>query len=83
MKRVIVVLLMIFIMLSLVSCNYKSMDTVYQFDYAIIRLPNGEVIEGKIISWRDYEDGEQLQLKLEDGNTYLVNSFYTTLIKYG
>lgn len=83
MNRLKAILLVLVIMFTLVSCNYQHMDTVYQFDYAIIRLPNGEVIEGKIISWRDYEDGEQLQLKLEDGNIYLVNSFYTTLIKYG
>ena len=83
MNRLKAILLVLVIMFTLASCNYKTVDTVYQFDYAIIRMPNGEIVEGKIISWRDYEDGEQLQLKLEDGNTYLVNSFYTALIKYG
>ena len=82
MRRLIVVLLVIAVMLSLTSCNYQMTDWVYQYDYAIIKLPNGEVVEGKIVKWRDYE-GEQLQIVLEDGNTYLVSSNYTTLIKYG
>lgn len=82
MRKLTIVLLMIAVMLSLTSCNRGLIDLKYQYDYAIIKMPNGEVVEGKIIKWRDY-DGEQLQLVLEDGNTYLVNSFYTTLISYG
>lgn len=82
MRKLLVILVTLLIMCILTSCNYAVMDTKFQFDYAIIRLPNGTVIEGKIIQWKDYE-GEQLQLVLEDGNTYLVNSCYTTLISYG
>lgn len=82
MHKLFVVFVTLLIMCILTSCNYGIMDMKYQYDYAIIQLPNGTVIEGKIIQWRDYE-GEQLQLVLEDGNTYLVNSFYTTLISYG
>ena len=82
MRKLITILILVVIALSLTSCNYTLIDTKYQFDYAIIRLPNGELVEGKIVSWTDYE-GEQLQLVLDDGNTYLVNSFYTTLISYG
>lgn len=82
MRKLFVIFVTLLIMCILTSCNYGIMDMKYQYDYAIIQLPNGTVIEGKIIQWRDYE-GEQLQLVLEDGNTYLVNSFYTTLISYG
>jgi len=82
MRKLFIILVILLIMCILTSCNYQIIDTKYQFDYAIIRLPNGELVEGKIVSWTDYE-GEQLQLVLDDGNTYLVNSFYTTLISYG
>ena len=82
MRKLFVVLVTLLIMGILTSCNYAVIDTKFQYDYAIIRLPNGSVIEGKIVKWNDYE-GEQIQLVLEDGNTYLVNSFYTTLISYG
>lgn len=64
------------------SCNYNMYDFTYEFDYAYIQLQNGEVIEGPVTSWRDYEDGDQLQVTIE-GKTYLVHSVNCTLIKYG
>lgn len=65
--------------LFLVGCgNQQLFDTTYTFNYAQFSLPNGEIIEGKLSSWQDY-DGEQLQLKMADGNTYLVSSFNAVL----
>lgn len=58
--------------------NKDVWDTVYAFDYAIIELPNGEVIEGEVQSWCDYE-GEQLQVKI-NGVTYLTSSTKCILI---
>lgn len=54
-------------------------DTTYAFNYAIIRLQNNNVIEGRVQSWKDFEDGDQLQIKI-DGVTYLVHSINCTLI---
>lgn len=57
------------------GCGNKTLlDVTYTYKYAIISLPNGEVVEGKVKEWSDYEDGDQLQIKLENGNTYLVHS---------
>lgn len=48
--------------------------------YAVAQsLPNGEVVDGKIQSWRDYEDGDQIQVTV-DGKTYLVHSTNIALI---
>lgn len=67
---------------TMTSCGNKDMwDTVYTYNNAIISLPNGEVIEGKVDSWTDYEDGEQIQVKLKDGKTYLVHSEDIVLIQ--
>ena len=44
-----------------------------QINYAEFERPNGEIISGKVLKWTDYE-GEQVQLKMEDGNIYIVNS---------
>lgn len=66
--------------LLLTGCNYQMIDTTYKFDRAIISLPNGEVVEGKVESWMDYEDGDQIQVKI-DGKTYLVHSEDIVLIK--
>ena len=56
----------------LCGCNKQIIDFTYSYNYAIIKLPNGEVVEGKVSSWNDYE-GEQLQIII-NGTTYLVNS---------
>ena len=79
-KRMILTIFLIFSILALTSCNYQVMDLTYKYDYAIIKLQNGKVIEGKVQKWCDYE-GEQLQVKI-DGVTYLTNSFNCTLIDY-
>lgn len=64
----------------LTGCGNRDMwDTVYTFDYAIIKLPNGEIVEGEVESWTDYEDGEQLQVTI-DGQIYLTSTFNCTLI---
>lgn len=75
------IFLIIVSVLTLTSCNYQAMYLTYSYDYAIIKLQNGKIIEGKVQQWRDYDDSEQLQVKI-DGVTYLTNSFNCTLIDY-
>lgn len=71
----------------LTACNdigsggYQHLDTVRKFDKAIISLPNGEIISGNVEKWRDFEDGDQLQVKI-DGTWYLVHSSNAVLISY-
>ena len=56
--------------ISVSGCGNKDLwDTVYTYDYAIIQLQNGEVVEGKVEKWSDYEDGDQIQVTI-DGKTY-------------
>lgn len=76
MKKKIGIIVGVLLAGSLVSCgNQTFFDTTYTFNYAEIKLPSGEIIKGEVDSWTDYEDGEQLQIKMKkDGNTYLVNS---------
>lgn len=80
MKKILIYafVLVLFVTL-LTSCNRSIFDTTYSFDYAIISLPNGEVVEGEVTSWLDYEDGDQIQVKIE-GKTYLVHSSNIALI---
>lgn len=65
--------------LILAGCNKQLVDLTYSYEYAIIALPNGEVVEGKVSSWTDFEDGDQLQIKI-NGKTYLVHSSNVVLI---
>lgn len=61
------------------GCNKQLIDTTYTFNRAIVRLPDGTVIEGKLDSWKDY-DSDQLQVKIND-TVYLVHSNNVVLIK--
>ena len=68
-----------------VSCNkvegsYQYFDTTWHFDYAVLTMPNGEIVEGELESWRDYEDGDQLQVKINN-KTYLVHSSNIVLVR--
>ena len=83
MKKIIAILLVAVVSLSLalctVGCNKQVMDLTYSYERAIICLPNGEIVDGKVTSWTDYEDGDQIQVKI-DGKTYLVHSSNIVLI---
>lgn len=78
-KRVIATVSALVLCFALTGCNKQVLDTTFSFDSAIISLPNGEVITGKVQSWKDYEDGDQIQVKI-DGTTYLVHSSNVALI---
>ena len=83
MKKIIAILLVAVVALSLAlittGCNKQLVDLTYSYEYAIIGLPNGETVEGKVSSWTDFEDGDQIQVKIE-GKTYLVHSSNIVLI---
>lgn len=61
------------------GCNKQIIDTTYTFDKAIMYV-GGEWITIDVDSWDDYDDGDQIQVKDTDGNTYLVHSTNITLI---
>jgi len=82
MKKLIALLLAVILVMGvmlLAGCNKQMVDLTYSYEYAIIGLPNGEVIEGRVSSWTDFEDGDQIQVKI-DGKTYLVHSSNVVLI---
>lgn len=69
------------IMLLVTSCNKQIIDLQYSYNYAYIELPNGETVSGRIDSWTDYADGDQLQVTI-NGNVYLVHSSDCVLVYY-
>lgn len=81
MKRV--VLLVIFLVIILISCtgcyNKQLFDTTYHYDRAIVYLPNGEIVEGRVSSWTDFDDGDSIQVKI-DGKMYLTHVSNVCLI---
>ena len=80
MKKLTILVLVLAAAVAFAGCNKQIIDTAYTFDRCIMELPNGEIIEGEIDSWTDYEDGDQIQIKV-GGKTYLVHSSDIVLIK--
>lgn len=88
MKRWIVVALLIAI-LSVMLCgcsevaeitsNKQHFDTHFSFDEVIIRIDGEDVVRGKVDSWRDFTDGDQLQVTV-NGVTYLTHAENVILI---
>ena len=82
MKKIIAICLVALVSVTalvVAGCNKQVVDLTYSYERAIIALPNGEIVEGKVSSWKDFEDGDQIQVKI-DGKTYLVHSSNVVLI---
>ena len=79
-KKIAIWLCMIGLAVTLTSCNYDVVDTTYKYDRAIISLPNGEIVEGEVEKWSDYENCDQVQVKI-NGVTYYCHSSDVVLIK--
>lgn len=75
MKRIIAAILVLIFALLLTGCGFNKqiIDLDYHYNYAIIFLPDGDKIEGKVTSWNDYEQSDMLQVKI-NGVTYLTHS---------
>lgn len=54
------------------GCNKQIFDKSYTFNKIVCNY-DGDKFELDIKSWTDYE-GEQIQIKSKDGNTYLLSA---------
>lgn len=82
MKRAAILTTVLLFAAVLSGCNKQIIDTTYRFDYAYIVLPNCECVEGRVDKWKDYDDGDQIQVTI-DGTTYLTDTTRVTLIRKG
>ena len=79
-KRICLIALLVAMLFALCACgNRDRWDTVYTYNTVIVQLADGSVVEGKCQNWRDYENSDMIQVKV-DGKTYLVHSTNCTLI---
>lgn len=80
MKKIICFVLCMVVMLSTVACGGPQLiDTTYTFEHAQITMPDGSVVKGRVDSWKDYENSDMMQVKI-DGKTYLTHSANVVLI---
>lgn len=63
--------------------TYDFIDSNYNFSEAIIKMPDGSVVNVEIKCWADSEDGEQITITAKDGTVYLVNSVNCVLVTTG
>lgn len=54
-------------------------DTTWLYDEVMIAMPDGSVVSGKVETWCDYENSDQLQVKV-NGDTYLTHASNVVLI---
>ena len=83
-NKTITIFLAIIIILAAIfctSCNMQIIDTKWSFDYAYIDLGNGNIIEGHVDSWKDWNDSDMIQVTMFDGKTYFTHSSNVVLIK--
>ena len=79
-KRIALIIFLVIILVSCTGCYNKQLfDTTYHYDRAIVYLPNGEIVEGRVSSWKDFDDGDSIQVKI-DGKMYLTHISNVCLI---
>lgn len=84
MKKIVIgffvcILLVLSIFVTVHAFNFQLFDTKWNFVYAQIAMPDGSVIKGHVDSWRDFEDGDQLQVMI-NGTTYLTHASNVVLM---
>lgn len=83
MKKIALIIFLAIILVSCTGCcNKQLLDTTCHYDRAIVYLPNGEIVEGRVsswTSWTSFGDGGAVQIKI-DGKTYLTHICNVCLI---
>ncbi len=79
MKKILSVVAAALLAFTLVGCNRQVIDTTYKYTYAYVELPDGTCVKGEVKKWKDFEDGDQLQVTIGD-KTYLSNSSRIVLV---
>lgn len=75
MKKIAIIILVAILTTALTACTGNrqiGFDTTNNFTWAIIQLGNGELIEGEVTSWRDFENSDTVQFTM-NGITYLTH----------
>lgn len=78
MKRILSVIIVVFVVFMTTGCNHQVIDLDYTYNKAYCNY-NGDKFELEIDKWTDY-DGEQIQIK-SNGKTYLLSANNCYLVK--
>jgi len=79
-KKIVCAALVVVVAIAMVGCsNMQIMDTTYKFDHAIISLPDGNTVKGAVEGWKDWDDSDMVQVKI-NGRTYYTHGSNVVLI---
>lgn len=73
-KLIAVSISLVFLTTVLAGCNKDFWQTDYEFKKAIVKLPNGEIIEGEVEEWTSYSHKSMVKVKIKGGKQYLGHS---------
>lgn len=62
------------------GCNAQLVDTVWSYKEAYIRLYDGKYVHGNVVSWKDWDDSDVIQVTLDNGNTYYSHASNIVLV---
>ena len=60
--------------------NRQVIDTTWHYNYAYIKLPTGEVVEGDVKAWTGYR-GDAVRVVFTDDTVYLTQLSNVVLIE--
>ena len=70
MKKVLIISVFL---LALTGCNLQVIDTTWKYDWAYINVGD-ETIRCEVSSWKDYTESDMIQVRCEDGRSFLGHS---------
>lgn len=65
---------LVFLTTVLAGCNKDFWQTDFEFTKVIIKLPNGEIVEGEVEEWTSYHKKSMVKVKIKGGKQYLGHS---------
>lgn len=78
MKKILCLTLAIFIFACMVSCESNNSEN-YKNKYAILKLPNGEIVEGECEGYTRWS-GNFMEIRVS-GTTYYISDMNVTIIE--
>lgn len=80
---IIMVLVVVFAIVVAINNNKQSVNiNDARFTWAIIQLGNGELIEGEVTSWHNFNDSDIIQVAIDDNLTILAHSSNVLLFNH-
>ena len=80
MKKLLITALISLSFVSLVGCGNKDIiGTTFTFNYAKIKLVDGQIVEGEVKQWAKYEKQDSVRVTFENGEVYYTHSSNVTL----